>query len=326
MKEVLLSIIIPIYNGEKYIKKMLDFLLSVNIDKEIIAIDDCSTDQSWTLLKEYEGKIKIIQNSKNSGVSKTRNVGLNAAQGKYVSFIDIDDDVDEKMFLQLVRELEEKSADVAVCNFYEFYPNNSKIVYSKYNYNFDGDVIKNYLIDKISPSPCDKIYRRSVLTSLSFNENLAIGEDILFCLNVFLTTQNVVFVNEYYYHYLQHDHSAVHKVSKKLLQYRDVISSISLDNKKLLEEKYLEYFQFFQLEMTTRSIHAISSLISKENKKEITIYLKELNDKSVLKQIIHNPYFSKSTKIEIWVLKNFGIRTHLFLVPIYKKLRNIIRK
>ena len=88
-----LSIIIPVYNGEKYIDRCLSSILNIK-DIEIIIVDDCSTDSSYEILCNYSSKypnIKLLHNTSNLGVSATRNKALKQAKGKYILFLDIDD-------------------------------------------------------------------------------------------------------------------------------------------------------------------------------------------------------------------------------------------
>ena len=88
----LVSVIIPVYNGEKYIKKCIESILKEKIDDlEIIVINDSSTDSTLKLLKEYKDRIIIKNNKKNCGVSYSRNYGLSIATGEYVMFVDSDD-------------------------------------------------------------------------------------------------------------------------------------------------------------------------------------------------------------------------------------------
>lgn len=88
------SVIIPVYNGEKFIKKAIDSVLMQQVDFELIIIDDCSTDRTWDIIADIAGNrsdIIILKNEKNIGVAQTRNRGLKEARGEYVAFLDADD-------------------------------------------------------------------------------------------------------------------------------------------------------------------------------------------------------------------------------------------
>ena len=107
------SIIIPVYNVEKYIKKCLDSVFSQSYkDYEVIVVNDGSTDKSMDIAKEYN--VKII-NQKNAGLSITRNNGLQIANGEYISFIDSDDWVDLDFLEKLYNTAKKYDADIAAC-------------------------------------------------------------------------------------------------------------------------------------------------------------------------------------------------------------------
>ena len=105
---VKLSIVMPVYNGEKFIKNSLDRVLSVECEKEIIVVNDCSKDNSLNLLKEYGSQIKLIDLVENKGVSNARNVGIKEATGDYISFLDIDDIIEPRNTrFRVIRALEQ---------------------------------------------------------------------------------------------------------------------------------------------------------------------------------------------------------------------------
>lgn len=326
----LISIIVPVYNGEKYIEKTLNKLIKIKLDKEIIVINDCSTDNSLIILNKYKKDIKLIDLKENHGASYARNIGLDKAKGKYIGFIDIDDSFESNIFTKMIKKIEKEDACICVCNYDEIHENSNIVTNSKYNLNMkkiDGkESLRLFLIDKISPALWDKVYKRSLLEKIRFNNNLLIGEDILFCLNAFFYCDKVTFINEKLYHYLQQNTSLMHTISFKLLHFKDVVGNIEKDKKIYIEENFPEEFNYFKLEMITRGIHSISSLKNKNNKKQVENYLKEYCDKDNLNKILKCKYFSKSIKIEILILKIFGIKTHLFIMPIYKLIRNKIRK
>ena len=120
---MLLSIIIPIYNVEKYLQKCIESVLSQDInDYELLLIDDSSTDNSLNIAKDYENRVnvKIIEKNKNSGLSDTRNIGLKEANGKYILFLDSDDYIEEgsiSIIYNIVQDQNEP--DVLYFGFYE---------------------------------------------------------------------------------------------------------------------------------------------------------------------------------------------------------------
>lgn len=115
-----LSIIIPVYNTERYLDDCLSSVLDqVDSKIEIIAIDDASEDKSYEILLNYRKLypcLKVFQNKNNLGPGPTRNLGLRKAKGKYVVFIDSDDVVNEKYFYELLRSAEKNKSDIVFSN------------------------------------------------------------------------------------------------------------------------------------------------------------------------------------------------------------------
>ena len=107
MKKI--SIIVPVYNVEKYVDNCISSILNQSYKNiELIIIDDKSTDDSYEIISKYSKKAIILQNKKNSGLSYTRNVGLDKATGDYISFIDSDDYIPENFYEELINSRKEK--------------------------------------------------------------------------------------------------------------------------------------------------------------------------------------------------------------------------
>ena len=132
------SVILPVYNTEKYLPECLDSIINQSLrDIEIICVDDGSTDSSLQILKEYAEKDKRISviHKNNGGQGSARNVGLNHAKGEYITFVDSDDYITEDMIYYLLKFLEDNKLDVAMiadCYVYD----KSKIFYPKAFYIF----------------------------------------------------------------------------------------------------------------------------------------------------------------------------------------------
>lgn len=329
-KDIKLSIIMPIFNGEKNVEKSLNNLFELNMNKEIIVINDCSTDNTLNILNTYSNKITLINLDTNQGVSKARNIGKSIATGEFITFIDVDDYVDIRVYPKIIAKMIENDADVGVFNYVEVFGKNS-FVKSKYKYENivlpREEILNNYLLDKISPAPWDKVYKKSVLEKISFDETLHVGEDLKFCLQLFSDNRlkTIAFLEDYAYHYMQNSNSVMHCISPKLLEFNLVVESIETDTLNILQEEYQDEFEFFCCEMLTRGIHSLSVSCNKKNKKQVIDYLKVYCTKENLNRILRNKHISKSIKIECFVIKVLGLKVHLFLTPMYKLIKTYRR-
>lgn len=126
MKTPKISVIIPCYNVEKYLKECLDSVLNQTFkDYEIICIEDCSTDNTKMILKEYAGKIQIVENEKNQGLAVSRNIGLSYANGEFIYFLDSDDTISEDCLKILYDRISEDKSDIAMSQI-QAYPDNKQ--------------------------------------------------------------------------------------------------------------------------------------------------------------------------------------------------------
>lgn len=179
-----ISIIIPIYNAEKYIKRCVSSVIDQSYDKlEILLVNDGSTDNSLNICEAFAAKdnrIKVISQN-NGGVSKARNTGLRLAKGEYVMFLDSDDYMLPDMCKTMLDVLHSKQADCVICGIQEpeggLWCPQRNIDYSALT-DFKRDFI--YQLNTELLSPCwNKIFKRQLITNL-FNEEISFGEDLIF--------------------------------------------------------------------------------------------------------------------------------------------------
>lgn len=174
MNTPLLSIIVPAYNVADYINACVDSILSDSYpNKEIIVVDDGSTDQTAKLLRPYSdaGKIKLIEKS-NGGLSETRNTGIKNASGEYITFID-SDDVIEKDSLDKNMSVIAANPDIDILQYpiRYFWTSDHEAIYLKDNDELIGNpkkIAELLITEYISASSCDKIYRKSLFDTVQF--------------------------------------------------------------------------------------------------------------------------------------------------------------
>lgn len=196
----LISIIIPVYNAEKYIHRCIRSVVNQSHKElEIIAVNDGSTDDSLSIcetLAAQDNRIKVFS-QKNGGVSKARNTGLRLAKGEYVMFLDSDDYMLPDMCKTMLDVLHSKQADCVICGIQEpeggLWCPQRNIDYSTL-VDFKKDFI--YQLNTELLSPCwNKIFKRQLITNL-FNEDISFGEDLIFCLNYLKNCTKVSFVTD----------------------------------------------------------------------------------------------------------------------------------
>lgn len=177
MADILLSVIVPVYNTKNYLKKCITSILNQTFtDFELILVNDGSTDGSELLCNEFAEKDKriIFLNKSNEGLSSARNYGIKKAKGIYLSFIDSDDWIEKEMFRILISDLTNYNADIAGCNMYKVYEDGrrfykNEIVFTEecVKVYYDKDVLKTFY--KLF-SVCNKIFKRTLFDNILFPE------------------------------------------------------------------------------------------------------------------------------------------------------------
>ncbi len=203
------SVIVPVFNSEKYIGECLDSLVNQTLkDIEIIIIDDASIDNSLKIIKEYAKKysnIKVYQNDQNRGQGFTRNVGLSLAKGEYIGFVDDDDYIDFTMYETMYNGAKENNnPDIVSCGI--------KFVHINDKFQMNSDLnssAKGYIYhtskhpEKIfweSPSCCNKIFKKDLIDKYRFLE-LRIWEDIAFTYSMLIKANIVLNFHDNFYNY-----------------------------------------------------------------------------------------------------------------------------
>lgn len=223
MKKV--SLIIPIYNSEKYLRRCLESaILQTYINMEIICVDDGSIDSSGIILDEFAKMDEriIAVHQENKGESAARNVGLGKATGDYIGFLDCDDWIEPEMYAELVYALEKNNVDMAASGWIKETENesmqivNKKLVESR---SFDRNQLLKYIYERDSYRAFaymwNKLYRRNLFFDRSgkpilFNENLILGGDVLLLGEIAINTKKAVYIDKAFYHYYQREDSSIH--------------------------------------------------------------------------------------------------------------------
>lgn len=234
-----ISIIVPIYNAEKYLNKCIDSLINqTKKELEFILVNDGSTDKTEEIIKSYKDKrIKYFKN-KNQGIGKTRNFGLEKATGKYIMFLDSDDYFRIDACELLYKNAEKNQADLVICDFYKIY--DSGIEEKIKLLSFKPTTLKKTpnLVNEINLAPWNKLYKKDLITKnkIKFVENLKY-EDAPFVIEAFSKAKKISKVDEYLNYYLIHGNSETTVRDKRCF---DILKIVDLIRKNATTEAYLQ--------------------------------------------------------------------------------------
>lgn len=314
----LISIIVPIYNTEKYLSDCLNSIVSQTYTNlEIILVNDGSEDQSLEIcrmFKAIDDRI-IIVNQENRGVSSARNNGKKYARGKYILFIDADDELTQNMIKILVNDAETNRADITVCGIYEIKDNKTNVK----PFNNSISIISNRIaIEKllsgqeIQSGAWNKLFRADIINNVFFEVDKRMNEDKYFCYCAFSNSNRVVVHDIPLYRYYHRDDSASH--SKFTDAWFDAIYfAEEIYKKECIIDKNTEKIARSNL---AESIYYIIYLMNVSGAiKEYSDEYKELIDK-LRKLKIHDLRRNIST------LRYYG----MILIKISKKLFEVIAK
>lgn len=269
MKKI--SFIIPVYNGSKYIERCLKNLLNYRgEDVEFIIINDGSYDETDKILKKYKNNDKriIYINKRNTGVSNTRNVGLDKAIGEYIVFIDIDDYLEENTVYNLLQIIKNNHADLYIMPYFIERNGKKEIVnYSFINRIYDTkekifDLIPNLIgnvdekgnrIQNIMGSIWSKVFKSEIIkeNNIIMNEKIEITEDLNFLIEYIVHCNKVKIVNYYFYNYVVENNQSITKKYKVNL-YNQLESSLNNISKILKKngvflDNVIKYKKFYNI-------------------------------------------------------------------------------
>jgi len=235
MNQELITVIVPIYNVEKYLSKCIDSILNQTYTNlEIILVDDGSQDNCGKICDEYakkDNRIKVIH-KENGGVSQARNVGLDNANGEFIAFIDSDDYIEKEMLYILKNNI--KNVDLSVCGSQKVIDNN---IIEQFKIEKDVTTHKNKFMQsmfygkkhkyKYQGLLVDKLYKNEIIKNynLRFDEEIKYNEDRLFVFEYTNNCDNGVCISNYMgYNYFQRENSAMHQKEYKKEMYTEFVA------------------------------------------------------------------------------------------------------
>ena len=326
----MISIIVPFFNAEKYINRCVESLQEQTYKNfEVIFIDDGSTDGSTKILNQYKDKRFKILHQKKRGVSAARNLGLSKVTGKYIGFMDVDDELFPTYLEQLLFSAENNSVDIVLCDYCNIYPNGriEPVYFPWHNKIFSDTEIRKELIPKMiieyktKNTIIGSVWRAFIRKSfwennkILFDENLVIAEDLIFLISLLCKVSELYILSECLYKYNQHLSSTLHIYSPSRLKdhflFYDslllVLKSQGLYNENIERcncRKLLVYTQM------------ISNLSRNPDFKDSLKKMDVLYSKLKKEEFDWRKYqFSKLRKISLWMLEH---RWYIILLLLYK--------
>lgn len=325
-ENIKISVIIPFYNAQEYLKKCLETVVNQTVKEiEIILIDDASCDDSIQMAQDFaktDSRIKILTNEKNKGQGYSRNLAVEQAKGKYVAFVDADDWLELNMYEELFKKAENTDADIAKCQFYHVYSD------QKEKYRYTG-LIQDYdKVYKYSDNPLvllgqsvsvvwNGMYKREFLLNkaLKFNEKIKY-EDTLFHWQAFIEAEKIVFTDEYLYFYNRSNEGSDTAKIKKY--YYFILENLKLIKKYILEKNLqkeltnayiLKCFIFYNFQLAP----ALNSFAIKKVHKNMLELLKDF-DNSRLEEIFKQNLASRLGLLRFLSGKNNKIQRTIQLL------------
>ena len=297
------SIIVPVYNVEKYLKKCLDSLINQTLKEiEIIIVNDGSPDNSQKIIDDYKEKYpqKIASFIKeNGGQGEARNYGLKKSHGEFIGYVDSDDYVELDMYEKLYNKAIQNNSDIVICGSYNILENGHKTIDLEESY--VNDIQINALLGK--KAVWNKIYRRELLleNNLSFRCKLWY-EDFDFTIKTLSKTKNISYVNEPLYNYLIRNGSTMNNSNiDRNLEILEAFNEIINLNK---QDEYKEIITFLAIDhiYISTTVRILNANADKTKKKE---------NINIILNYMHNNFH------------NFKNNKYLYILP---KNRKIIYK
>lgn len=328
-----LSIIVPVYNmaADGKLEYCLNSLVNQTIgDYEIIAVDDCSTDESFSILQDYESrfpdKFHAIHSDVNKHQGGAKNIGMKLAEGEWIGFIDSDDWITPDMYERLIKRAEETGADLVGCDYCltsehsmevgQLVPNNK----SEQSGVLDDEKRRSLILD--GGSLVVKIFRRSMIieNDLWFPENI-FYEDNALGNSYLVLAKHFEYIPEAMYYYYQHDTSTVHTISPTRCEDR-----MEAGRLMLAEAKRHDYFDKFypELEYSFTLLFYVNTLFTyMAGVKKIKYgFVKAMGQemKLTFPEFEKNAYYQERTHAEEKKLIKMQQKSTAFFILYYKLL------
>jgi glycosyltransferase involved in cell wall biosynthesis len=308
-----LSIIVPAYNVNEYIKACLDSLVAEGLDAEIIVVNDGSTDSTPDVIEKWRQKNHdiVVLNKVNGGLSSARNEGIKIAQGEYLMFIDGDDWVDNAHLLKMKSYLDSNNPDIVIMDFIKYWSEEEKEVISGGLREYEeikGDVaFREYLKGNVVITACNKVIRKSLIIETKFEFPIGkLYEDVPVGILLYKSS-TVVHLPYPFYFYRQRSGSITKTFSQRIYEKHDVLLIIKefLLKEQIYSKYEMEYNAFYiKVCLIQMILFVLKSQSSFMDKKECLRKFFEYKEaKAAWNTISSNPYINKREVVFLYMAK-----------------------
>ena len=342
MYSEIVSIIIPVYNCEKYITRCLDSLINQTYSNiEIILVNDGSNDKSEDIIKESaknDNRIKLYSQI-NQGVSVARNTGLDKATGKYIMFVDADDYIELDMVDELIKPIQNEHT-IVFCDNTEIWSKNideRKLFCDISTKELTKEIVLEEIASGRAGLVCGKLFERNIITenNIKFDKNVKVCEDQLFFLEVVNHCEHFIHIPKALYNYdRRNENSATIKYQENALENQlyvlknieQILSKSSLSKENINSILKNRYFNAIQLCINNEITNTKLSNINRKIKK-----IKDIISNETINKVIAHP---QPTNIRTKIIKSgFKIKSAIYihcsffiLDRIISPIRNLIRR
>lgn len=298
MNEDLISIVVPVYNVEKYLEECVNSIFKQTYKNlEIILVDDGSKDSSSTMCDELakkDSRVKVIH-KENGGLSDARNVGIENSTGKYIQFVDSDDFIEKNMVEILYKDILENKADVTMCSHY-IYKDGEKTTDATYKKEIFNkiEVLQEILLDeKVRSYAWNKLFKKSLFDEIRFPKG-KVFEDIYTISPIFKKSEKVVLNDIPLYYYRQREGSILHNQTNELrLEYIKAALKVNKD----IEKDFPELKQFCAYNIAHITIKTYNDIGF--------FYMKDLVENNIVKDLYEQTKnIFKDKELEAFIVKN----------------------
>ena len=308
-----ISIIIPVYNQEEFLKECLESVINQTYKEiEIVIINDGSSDNSWNIIKNYSNKDNriIAINQKNQGVYKTRCVGIKKATGDYIMFLDSDDFLNTKCIEKMYQYINSGNVDIVRCNF-NFYKKNKTILHESklkegiyYKDDYENKLYE-YIFNTLDlNSVCMQVVKKAILKDIvNIDYNLKFGEDLIFNSLIINNSDSICILNEPLYNYRVNPNSFSRSISSQVItdrindifKYTNILDSF-INTWNIKDKKRFKKYLY-----QTMLKNLIYQLIKSDKKSNYNLYINHIYSNRIFEKNAEKINYEHNIKTNIMI-------------------------